>query len=142
MNTGDDTDRQETFSSDVIDLSDVDLSLLSELPGSVLRAAIQRVCEELAGDGETSAYFQSSLRGAPPGGEACPRGSFTLTFDGENTRMPGLGLPGRIQYSQTITVGTEMTSVCASALTRYSEYGIGGFSVRIADRRLTKGGPR
>jgi FXSXX-COOH protein len=66
------SDRRETFSSDVIDLSGIDLSALSTLPNSVLRAAIRRVCEELAGDGETSAYFQSSLRGGQAAGAAGP----------------------------------------------------------------------
>lgn len=56
-------DRRETFDSDLIDLGGIDLSRLSTLPGSVLRAAVQRVCAELAGDGETLVYFQSSLRG-------------------------------------------------------------------------------
>jgi FXSXX-COOH protein len=77
-----DSGRRETFSSDVIDLSGIDLSVLSKLPSPVLRAAIQRVCEELAGDGETSAYFQSSLRGGQADGApgaASPRNSRTGT---------------------------------------------------------------
>ena len=61
--TEEDPDRRETFSSDIIDLSGIDLSLLNALPSSVLRAAVQRVCAELAGGEETSAAFQSSLRG-------------------------------------------------------------------------------
>lgn len=55
---------EETFSSDVIDLSAVDLSGLDELPSPVLRASVQRVCRELDDGGEVSAYFQSSLRDA------------------------------------------------------------------------------
>lgn len=63
----------EMFSSDVIDLSAMDLLALSEVPSPVLRAAIQRVCRELTDDDEASAYFQSSLRGVtPPEGTAPP----------------------------------------------------------------------
>lgn len=57
------------FSSDVIDLTNIDLSAMNELPNEVLRHAIQRVCAELAGDGEASAFFQSSLRGMTPPGQ-------------------------------------------------------------------------
>jgi FXSXX-COOH protein len=53
---------RETFSSEVIDLSGIDLSSVDALPSSVLRAAVRRVCAELTDDRETSAYFQSSLR--------------------------------------------------------------------------------
>jgi FXSXX-COOH protein len=56
--------RGETFSSEVIDLSGIDLSLVDALPSSVLRSAVRRVCAELTDNGETSAYFQSSLRAA------------------------------------------------------------------------------
>lgn len=75
MKAEDGPDRKETFTSDVIDLSDIDLSQVSKLPSPVLRAAVQRVCEELAGNEEASAYFQSSLRGTPPEGGAGGQGN-------------------------------------------------------------------
>ncbi len=53
------------YESDVIDLSDIDLTALSELPSATLRAAIARVREELSGNGDESAVyagFRSSLR--------------------------------------------------------------------------------
>lgn len=53
------------FGSDVIDLSDIDLTALNELPSAALRAAIVRVREELSGNGDQSAVyagFRSSLR--------------------------------------------------------------------------------
>jgi FXSXX-COOH protein len=46
--------------SNSIDLDNFDLSTLTELPNS-LRAAIERVRAELAGDGEQAAFFESSL---------------------------------------------------------------------------------
>lgn len=55
------------FGSDVIDLSDIDLAALSELPSAALRAAIARVRKELSGNGDKSAVyagFRSSLRAA------------------------------------------------------------------------------
>jgi len=61
----DSPEKEEIFRSDVLDLSGVDLTGLSELPSDVLRAAIQRVCAELSSDCETAAYFQSSLRAIP-----------------------------------------------------------------------------
>jgi FXSXX-COOH protein len=61
----DDQENIVVFGSDVIDLSDIDLTTLSELPSAALRAAIVRVCEELSGSGDQSAVyagFRSSLR--------------------------------------------------------------------------------
>jgi FXSXX-COOH protein len=58
-----------TFESDVIDLSGIDLSALSEVPSAALRAAIARVRAELSGDGDESAVyagFRSSLRASGP----------------------------------------------------------------------------
>jgi FXSXX-COOH protein len=70
MNAENDKNGKGTFNSDVIDLSDIDLSRLGKVPSQVLRSAIQRVCRELASEGETVAYFQNSLRAAPSEGEA------------------------------------------------------------------------
>lgn len=56
------------YRSDVIDLSDIDLTALNELPSATLRAAIARVRDELSGDGDQSAIyagFRSSLRAGP-----------------------------------------------------------------------------
>jgi FXSXX-COOH protein len=53
---------EETFSSDVIDLSAVDLATLDRLPSPVLHASLRRLLRELAEGDEASAYFQSSLR--------------------------------------------------------------------------------
>jgi FXSXX-COOH protein len=53
---------EETFSSDVIDLSAVDLTTLDRLPSPVLHASLRRLLRELAEGDEASAYFQSSLR--------------------------------------------------------------------------------
>jgi FXSXX-COOH protein len=64
MQTGDEGEN-ETFSSEVIDLKDVDLSALGELPSAVLRSAIGRVCRELSGSAGAYASFQSSMRGMP-----------------------------------------------------------------------------
>jgi FXSXX-COOH protein len=61
----DDQENSVVFGSDVIDLSDIDLTALSELPSAALRAAIVRVREELSGNGDQSAVysgFRSSLR--------------------------------------------------------------------------------
>jgi FXSXX-COOH protein len=61
----DDQENFVVFGSDVIDLSDIDLTALSELPSAGLRAAIVRVREELSGNGDQSAAyagFRSSLR--------------------------------------------------------------------------------
>lgn len=63
----DDQENVVVFGSDVIDLSDIDLAAVSELPSLVLRAAIARVREELSGNGDESAVyagFRSSLRTA------------------------------------------------------------------------------
>ncbi len=65
MSPADAPDYNESFISDVIDLSRVDLSDLAKIPSAVLQASIQRVSRELAEGGETSAYFQSSLRRLP-----------------------------------------------------------------------------
>jgi FXSXX-COOH protein len=56
-------DGRETFRSEVIDLGNMDFSALGTIPNPVLRAAVRRVCRELAGNEDASAYFQSSLRG-------------------------------------------------------------------------------
>ena len=58
-----DPEWRERFNSEVIDLSDIDLLALDDMPRSaVLRAAIRRVRAELGAEREPSAYFQSSLR--------------------------------------------------------------------------------
>jgi FXSXX-COOH protein len=54
-----------TFESDVIDLGDIDLTALRQVPSAALRAAIVRVRAELSSDDEQSAVyadFRSSLR--------------------------------------------------------------------------------
>jgi FXSXX-COOH protein len=51
----------ETFSSAIIDLTDIDIAEVDRLPSSVLRAAVERVRAELAADEERTSYFQSSL---------------------------------------------------------------------------------
>jgi FXSXX-COOH protein len=61
-----DEDRTETFSSDIIDLSGLDLSALDSLPSGVLRASVERVWRELARPGQTAAFFQSTLRDGTP----------------------------------------------------------------------------
>jgi uncharacterized protein len=81
MSAEDGPDGKEMFSSDVIDLSSLDLQALSEVPSPVLRAAIQRVCGELANDDEASAYFQSSLRGATPPEDTLPPRPRTVCAD-------------------------------------------------------------
>jgi FXSXX-COOH protein len=57
-----DPEWRERFNSEVIDLSDIDLLALDDMPSAVLRAAIRRVRAELGAEREPSAYFQSSLR--------------------------------------------------------------------------------
>jgi FXSXX-COOH protein len=59
----------ELFCSDIIDLSSIDLSAVSELPDTVLRSAISRVLRELASNGGASSSFQSSLAGRHPADE-------------------------------------------------------------------------
>lgn len=61
-------DGDETFSSEMIDLRDVDLSAVDELPSAVLRSAIGRVCRELSSGAGVFASFQSSVRGMPSAG--------------------------------------------------------------------------
>lgn len=83
--------REETFSSAIIDLTDIDLAEVSQLPSSVLRAAIQRVRAELAADEECTSYFQSSL---PDRATARTRPAIRLQADsecpdGNGTRKPG-----------------------------------------------------
>jgi hypothetical protein len=56
-----DSRQGKMIDSNNIDLDNFDLSTLAELPNS-LRAAIERVRAELAGDGEQAAFFESSLR--------------------------------------------------------------------------------
>lgn len=57
-----DPEWRERFNSEVIDLSDIDLLALDDMPSAVLRAAVRRVRAELGAEREPSAYFQSSLR--------------------------------------------------------------------------------
>lgn len=52
------------YCSDLIDLNDIDLDALRELPSAVLRAAVARVRRELSGGGDEPAIyadFRSSL---------------------------------------------------------------------------------
>jgi FXSXX-COOH protein len=63
MRMDDGEERYETFSSEVIDLKDVDLSAVGELSSAVLRSAIGRICHELSSSAGASASFQSCLRG-------------------------------------------------------------------------------
>lgn len=71
------------YGSDMINLTDVDLEALSEIPAPVLRKAIIRMRNELCGNsGESSIYaeFRSSL----PGRSAEPPGSSTDMEDPDN----------------------------------------------------------
>lgn len=64
----DDQEQVVVYRSDMLDLSEVDLATLSELPSAALRAAITRVRGELSKDGDSSgtyAGFRSSLRSRP-----------------------------------------------------------------------------
>jgi FXSXX-COOH protein len=57
-----DPEWRERFNAEVIDLSDIDLLALEDMPSAVLRAAIRRVRAELEAERKPPAYFQSSLR--------------------------------------------------------------------------------
>lgn len=60
----------DVFDSDIIDLSDLDLTAIRALPNAVLRDAVERVCAELGDDAGTTAFFQSSMQGARPVSQA------------------------------------------------------------------------
>jgi FXSXX-COOH protein len=62
MSADSDRDLNESFSSDLIDLGEFDLAAVRDLPGAVLRAAVERVRAELADGRETVAFFQSSVQ--------------------------------------------------------------------------------
>lgn len=80
-----DADENETFSSEVIDLKDVDLSAVGELPSAVLRSAIGRVCQELSDSAGAFASFQSSVRAMPlAGGRQVPVNPDAAAFDDGN----------------------------------------------------------
>jgi FXSXX-COOH protein len=51
------------FRSDVLDLSSIDLVRLSAVPGTVLRASLERICLELAQEADVFAGFSNSLPG-------------------------------------------------------------------------------
>lgn len=70
MNSENSSNRNERFSSDLIDLGDFDLTAVRSLPNAVLRAAIERVRAELADGTETVAFFQNSLQDPRPGGRS------------------------------------------------------------------------
>jgi FXSXX-COOH protein len=55
----------ETFGSDVINLSEVDLGGISRLPSSVLRASLDRLGRELANSEDIYAGFQNILGTEP-----------------------------------------------------------------------------
>lgn len=70
MNSDSESDSADVFTSDLIDLSDVNLAAVRDLPSTVLRAAVKRFCAELADNTETSAFFQNSLHGTETGRRA------------------------------------------------------------------------
>lgn len=51
------------FRSEIIDLGNLDLTAVRELPNPVLRAAVERVCAELGAGTETTAFFQNEIPG-------------------------------------------------------------------------------
>lgn len=120
MREADDTDGQGPFSSEIIDISDFDLSEIAELPSPVLHAAIKRVCAELAGDLEATAYFQSSLRGRQPWGGK-PRNSTPLPW----TAMTVARTAARALAERATLKRNGLTGYCARA-----------------NRWATEGGPR
>ncbi|MBO0805761.1 MAG: hypothetical protein J2P25_22145 [Nocardiopsaceae bacterium] len=69
MSTGENTDPEAIFTSNMIDVGDLDLSKARELPNAVLRAAVIRVCEELADGTGTLASWNSYLNGTRLRGE-------------------------------------------------------------------------
>lgn len=52
-------DNSDSFQSDLIDLSGLDLTAIRSLPNPVLRAALERVCAELGDETEATAFFQN-----------------------------------------------------------------------------------
>lgn len=62
----------DVFSSEIIDLADLDLTAVRGIPNAVLRAAVERVVAELGDDAETTAFFQSSMPGIRAGNRGTP----------------------------------------------------------------------
>lgn len=53
----------DIFRSDIVDLGELDLTTVHDLPNPVLRAAVERFCAELGSGAEPTAFFQNTLPG-------------------------------------------------------------------------------
>lgn len=135
-----DEDGNETFSSEVIDLKDVDLSAVGELSSAVLRSAISRVCQELSGSAAAFASFQSSMHSVrlASGGQTAVNQGAAVSNDGnreQHERPEASALSTEFRAAASMHT---MTAMCGWVRRRYPGRGIGMIIALIAES-LTDG---